>query len=145
MTNFLRLSLILLFRISCWCLITSNLEIANIVFGLVVCLMIPFGDFRKLQINALIPEVLLTLRLPIDMMKESFQLMLITHPKDLFVEEPVSSRARKGSKYAEFLDLFRITFTPMSLVTRRKDIDSWRVHIVTSGAPESTSKGEFQQ
>jgi hypothetical protein len=71
--------------------------------------------------------------------------MLMTRPKDLFVEESVSSRARKGSKYAEFLDLFRITFTPMSLVTRRKDIDSWRVHIVTSGAPESTSKGEFQQ
>ena len=107
--------------------------------------MIPFGDFRKLQINALIPEVLLTLRLPIDMIKESFQLMLITQPKDLFVEEPVSLRARRGSKYAEFLDLFRITFTPMSLVTRRKDVDSWRVHLVTSGALESTSKGGYQQ
>jgi multisubunit Na+/H+ antiporter MnhE subunit len=145
MTNFLRLCLILLFRISCWCLISSNLETANIIFGLVVCLIIPFGDFRKLQIKALIPEVLLTLRLPIDMMKESFQLMLISQPKDLFVEEPVSARACNGSKYAEFLDLFRITFTPMSLVTRRKDIDSWRVHLVSSAAPESTSKRDDQQ
>ena len=93
-------------------------------------LIIPFGDFRKLQLNALIPEILLTLRLPLDMMKESFQLMLIQHPKDSFVEEEVSSGAQNGSQYAEFLDLFRITFTPMSLVTRRISKKSWRVHLV---------------
>ena len=65
--------------------------------------------------------------------------MFISEPYDLFVEEPVSTRARKGSKYAEFLDLFRITFTPMSLVTRRKDVNSWRVHLV-SNSPKELSK-----
>lgn len=139
MTNFIRLSILLLFRLLCWCLVTSSFESSNIIFGLVVCVLIPFGDFRKLQLRALIPEILLTLRIPIDMMKESFQLMFISEPYDLFVEEPVSTRARKGSKYAEFLDLFRITFTPMSLVTRRKDVNSWRVHLV-SNSPKELSK-----
>mgnify|MGYP001180548305 FL=1 len=140
MTNFIRLSILLLFRLLCWCLVTSSFESSNIIFGLVVCVLIPFGDFRKLQLRALIPEILLTLRIPIDMMKESFQLMFISEPYDLFVEEPVSTRARKGSKYAELLDLFRITFTPMSLVTRRKDVNSWRVHLV-SNSPKELSKG----
>ena len=76
------------------------------------------------------------------MLKESFQLMLIPEPCDSFVEEPVSNRVRKGSKYAEFLDLFRITFTPMSLVTRRLDIDSWRVHLVTNSVNNSLDRGD---
>ena len=130
MANFLRLTLVLLFRLSCWCLITANLSQQNILFGVIVSLIIPFGDFRKLQLNALVPEILLTLRLPFDMIKESIQLMLIQNPKDKFVEESVSIRAQKGSQYAEFLDLFRITFTPMSLVTRRDSTNFWRVHLV---------------
>ena len=142
MANFLRLCLVLVFRLTCWCLVTSNLDLENILFGLLISILIPFGDFRKLQLNALIPEILLTLRLPIDMLKESIQLMFISEPCDLFVEEPVSNRARKGSKYAEFLDLFRITFTPMSLVTRRKDVDSWRVHLVVNSSEVNSEGGD---
>lgn len=141
MANFTRIVLVLLFRLSCWCLITSNLELRNIVFGLIVSCIIPFGDFRKLQLRALIPEILLTLRLPFDMLKESIQLMLIADPQDAFIEEPVSTRNKQGSKYAEFLDLFRITFTPMSLVTRRQSDDAWRVHIVESATKLESSGG----
>ena len=89
----------------------------------------------------MIPEILLTLRLPFDMLKESFQLMLIADPRDAFVEEAVSTRTKQGSKYAEFLDLFRITFTPMSLVTRRLNDDAWRVHIVESSTSLESSGG----
>ena len=141
MANFTRIVLVLLFRLSCWCLITSNLELRNIVFGLIVSCIIPFGDFRKLQLRALIPEILLTLRLPFDMLKESIQLMLIADPQDAFIEEPVTTRNKQGSKYAEFLDLFRITFTPMSLVTRRQSDDAWRVHIVESATKLESSGG----
>ena len=76
------------------------------------------------------------------MLKESIQLMFISEPCDSFVEEKVSDRARRGSKYAEFLDLFRITFTPMSLVTRRKDVDSWRVHLVVNSTEVNSEGGD---
>ena len=141
MANFTRIVLVLFFRLCCWCLVTSNLQLRNILFGLIVCFLIPFGDFRKLQLRALIPEILLTLRLPFDMLKESIQLMLITDPQDAFVEEAVSTRTKQGSRYAEFLDLFRITFTPMSLVTRRQSDDSWRVHIVEPATSLESSGG----
>lgn len=130
MANFTRLTLVLLFRITCWCLVTASLQLSNILIGLVVCILIPFGDFRKLKMNVLLPEILLILRLPYDMFKESLQLMLIKNPADDFTEEKVNIRARKGSNFSEFLDLFRITFTPMSLVTRRESCETWRVHRV---------------
>ena len=131
MANFSRLILVLIFRIICWCLVTSSLERTNLLIGLFICLLIPFGDFRKLKIHALIPELLLILRLPFDMIKESFQLLLIKDPVDDFQNEKINVRARNGSKFSEFFDLFRITFTPMSLVTRRDSSETWRVHVVT--------------
>jgi len=111
--------------------VTSSLERTNLLIGLFVCLLIPFGDFRKLKIHAIIPELLLILRLPFDMIKESFQLLLIKDPVDDFQNEKISVRARNGSRFSEFFDLFRITFTPMSLVTRRDSSETWRVHVVT--------------
>ena len=134
MANFTRLTLVLLFRITCWCLVTSSVETINLLIGLIVCLLIPFGDFRRLKMHALIPEILLILRLPYDMIKECFELMLISDPIDKFTEERVNIRATSGSKFAEFFDLFRITFTPMSLVTRRENSDVWRVHLVASAS-----------
>ena len=136
MANFIRLSLILLFRMSCWCLVTSSINASNILIGLLVCLMIPFGDFRKLRLNSLLPELLLTLRLPFDMLKESFQLMLILDPKDEFVDQAVSVNTKQGSVFGEFMDLFRITFTPMSLVARRRNLEYWKVHTVKSVSAE---------
>jgi hypothetical protein len=38
--------------------------------------------------------------------------------------------------------LFRITFTPMSLVTRRKDVDSWRVHHVVNSTEVNSEGGD---
>ena len=132
MGNFIRLTLVLFFRVICWCLVTSSLEVSNLLIGLVFCSIIPFGDFRKLKVRVLLPEILLICRLPYDMLKESLQLISIKDPVDNFRQEPMSKRAINGSKLAEFFDIFRITFTPMSLVTRRDDSDTWRVHVVTS-------------
>ena len=132
MGNFIRLTLVLFFRIICWCLVTSSLEASNLLIGLAFCSLIPFGDFRKLKVRVLIPEILLICRLPYDMLKESIQLISIKDPVDNFRQEPMSKRAINGSKLAEFFDIFRITFTPMSLVTSRDNSDTWRVHFVTS-------------
>ena len=140
MTNFFRLSLILLFRMTFWCLVTSSFELINILIGIVVCLLIPFGDFRKLKLYPLIYEILLTLRLPFDMIKESIQLIFISDPVDGFTEQKLTSRAQSGSRFSKFLDLFRMTFTPMTLVTRLENSETWRVHIVLSS---SNNNNEF--
>ena len=145
MTNFMRLSLILLFRLSLWSLVTASFHSNNILIGLVVCLLIPFGDFRKLKLSPLISEIFLTLRLPIDMIKESFQLILISDPVDDFTEESLSQRAMNGSRYSKFLDLFRMTFTPMTLVTRLEESETWRVHNVISASTQDSPQEVTKQ
>ena len=134
MTNFFRLCLILSFRMLFWCLVTASFEPKNILIGIVICLLIPFGDFRKLKLYPLISEILLTLRLPFDMIKESIQLIFISDPVDGFTQQKLTARAKSGSKFSKFLDLFRMTFTPMTLVTGLEDSETWRVHTVLSSS-----------
>lgn len=128
MTHFFRICIVLAFRLFCWCLVTSSFDAKNIFIGVIISSILPFGDFRKLQIRTLLPEIIKTLRLPFDMIKESFQLMMVRNPADFFVEEKVSRGTQLGSRFAEFMELFRITFTPMSLVVRRSDDLHWLVH-----------------
>ena len=70
------------------------------------------------------------------LLKESFQLMLILDPKDEFVDQAVSVNTKQGSVFGEFMDLFRTTFTPMSLVARRRNLEFWKVHTVKSSSAE---------
>ena len=112
----------------------------NLLFGGLICSLIPFGHYKRLKVRVLLPELLSSLRLPFDMLKESLELMMVKAPKDTLVAERVSAGTRIGSRFAEFLDLFRITFTPMSLVVRRMDGDHWLVHKSVRD-PSSTSGG----
>ena len=90
-------------------------------------------------------EILLTLRLPFDMIKESIQLILISDPVDDFTEESLSQRAMNGSRYSKFLDLFRMTFTPMTLVTRLEESETWRVHNVISASTQDSPQEVTKQ
>ena len=130
MTNFIRYLLTVGLKLMCWFLITGSLQPANLTLGLILCVILPPGSYKNLKIKALLPEIINSLSLPFLMIKESFELMLIQNPEDVFVEEEASHHAREGSVFAGFLDLFRITFTPMSLVTRRLNRSQWRVHMV---------------
>ena len=61
--------------------------------------------------------------------KESVDLIFLKNKEEVFVNQR-SSVEEDGSQFVNFLDLFRITLTPLSLVTRRKDRKSWRVHTI---------------
>ena len=69
MSNFLRICLVLLFRLDG--LVSAYREsFHNKYLAWDRCLCSDsFGDFRRLKLNALIPEILLTLRLPFDMLE----------------------------------------------------------------------------
>ena len=62
-------------------------------------------------------------------LKETLDLILIRNPGDYFIEQK-SVVSSNGSQFINFIDLLRITITPISLVTKRKDRDSWRVHVI---------------
>ena len=145
MTNFIRYLLTVSFKFLCWFLITGSLQASNIILGLVVCIILPPGSYKSLQIKAILPELIGSLSLPYSMIKESVELMLISKPKDHFVVEEASSYAKKGSIFAGFIDLFRITFTPMSLVTKRLNSSEWRVHTVKKILQSDDPSSSYQE
>ena len=141
MTNFIRYLLTVGFKLLCWFLITGSLQPTNLILGLILCVILPPGSYKNLKVKAILPEIFKSLSLPFLMIKESFELMLIQNPEDVFVEEEASYHAQEGSVFAGFLDLFRITFTPMSLVTRRLNRSQWRVHVVRESQNLDHHKG----
>ena len=145
MTNFIRYLLTVAFKFLCWFLITGSLQTSNVILGLVVCVILPPGSYKNLQVKAILPELIASLSLPYAMIKESVELMLINKPKDHFVVEEASAYAKKGSIFAGFIDLFRITFTPMSLVTRRLNASQWRVHTVKNFHQSDNPSSSYQE
>ena len=128
-TRFIKFFITIIFRTFIWCLITSNFNFVNILIGLIVSSIIPIGKFEKIDLFLLINQIFVTFLIIPQSLKETFNLILIRKPCDSFIVQKavVSSN---GSHFINFIDLLRITITPLSLVTRRFDKDSWRVHII---------------
>ena len=126
--SLIRLILILLFRTFLWGLITANFTEFNLVGGLVLSALIPMGNYKNLKMEAILPSIFKLVLVPIQMIKETFQLIFILNPEDVYTTENVSQQAQRGSKLARFIDVLVITSTPMSLVTGIKNENEWYTH-----------------
>ena len=126
--SLIRLILILLFRTFLWGLVTANFTEANLVGGLVLSALIPMGNYKNLKMEAILPSIYKLILVPIQMIKETFQLIFILDPVDVYTTENVSRQAQRGSKLAKFIDVLVITSTPMSLVTGIKNENEWYIH-----------------
>ena len=124
----IRLILILLFRTFLWGLVTANFTETNLLGGLVLSAIIPKGNYKNLKMEAIIPSIYKMILVPFQMIKETFQLIFILHPEDVYTTGIVDEQAQKGSKLARFIDVLVITSTPMSLVTGIKSEKEWYTH-----------------
>lgn len=126
--SLIRLILILLFRTFLWGLVTANFTESNLLGGLVLSAIIPKGNYKNLKMEAIIPSIYKMILVPIQMIKETIQLIFILHPEDVYTTGIVDEQAQKGSKLARFIDVLVITSTPMSLVTGIKSEKEWYTH-----------------
>jgi len=101
----------------------------NILIGLVISSVIPVGKFYNIDLYLVINQIFITLKIIPQSLIETFKLILIKNPSDSFIVQK-SVVSSNGSQFINFIDLLRITITPLSLVTRRMDNKSWRVHII---------------
>ena len=124
----IRLLTLLMFRTFLWGLITANFDQYNLLGGLVLSVIIPVGNYRNLKLKAILPAIIKLFIVPIQMLKETIELMLIRDPEDIDATEDKDENARKGSKLATFIDVLVITATPMSLVTGIQDEQTWKTH-----------------
>ena len=82
------------------------------------------------MIKALIPSVLTILKIFPSLFIETWQILRIRRPIDIFKKQSMCLNTLQGSKFAQFIQVIAITSTPMSIVTGQYDDKNWMVHIV---------------
>ena len=127
--NLIRYLSQILFRLLIWCLLTSNFRISNLIIGITISVILPNVRLPNLNLSFMAIELLKTIIAFPKSIKESVDLIFLKNKEEVFVNQR-SSVEEDGSQFVNFLDLFRITLTPLSLVTKRKDRKSWRVHTI---------------
>jgi multicomponent Na+:H+ antiporter subunit E len=117
----------LILRLVIWFLLTANLSVANIIIGVSVALLLPGGPkslgalkdwLRALgEVIVAVPQAYF----------EAFEIMLRPHRYEDFTLERVKPRRTPG---LIFLDIFLITFTPKTIVTKYHEDGWYEVHRV---------------
>lgn len=127
--KFLRYLTHILFRLLIWCFLTSNFEVSNLIMGIIISAFLPSMKLPNLKISLIFVEILKTLIAFPKAIQESLYLIFFRNKKEVFKNQK-SSVPENGNQFVNFLDLFRITLTPLTLVTRRTDNENWRVHTI---------------
>ena len=127
--NFIRYISQILFRLTIWCLLTSNFRFNNLIIGIIISIILPTVRLPNLNSYLIFTEIVKTLIAFPKAIQESLYLIFLRNKKEVFINQR-SAVPENGSQFINFLDLFRITLTPLTLVTKRKDKETWRVHTI---------------
>ena len=114
-------------RLTIWFLLTADLSVANIIIGVGIALLLPrsytspekLKDWLRVlwEIVIAIPQAYI----------EAFQIMLTPHNEEEIVRQRILPRRTPG---LIFLDIFLITFTPKTIVTKYDKQGWYEVHKV---------------
>ena len=114
-------------RLAIWFLLTADFSVANIIIGVSIALLLPrsytspekLKDWLRVlwEVVIAIPQAYL----------EAFQIMLRPHNEEKIVRQRVPPRRTPG---LVFLDIFLITFTPKTIVTKYDKQGWYEVHKV---------------
>jgi multicomponent Na+:H+ antiporter subunit E len=103
-------------RLLIWLLLSADLEAANVAIGLAVALALPLPRrHRQLPVSELGRSLLASLRaIPLAYL-EALQLLWHRPSRELEELQPVKYKAARPVAALVFLDVFRITLTPLTI------------------------------
>ena len=117
----------IILRLTIWFLLTADLGLANIIIGVAIALLLPrnytspgkLKDWIQVlwEIVVAVPQAYI----------EAIQIILRPHNYEDFVRQRIRPRRTSG---LIFLDIFLITFTPKTIVTKYDDEGWYEVHRV---------------
>ena len=117
-------------RLTIWFLLTADLSPANILIGFLIAFILP----RKLTKPRVIRDgfhILWEILIAIPQAYyEAFEMIFRPHQKEAIVQERIKPNRTPG---LIFLDIFLITFTPKTIVTKYKKAGWYEVHRVKAG------------
>jgi multicomponent Na+:H+ antiporter subunit E len=123
----------LILRLTIWFLLTSDLSLTNIVIGVVVALIIPRNATRSAPIREWLRTLWKSLIAVPQAYMEAIEIILRPHRYEEITLEKVLPHRTPG---LVFLDIFIITFTPKTIVTRYHKRGWYDVHWIRRRKPE---------
>ncbi|MCP9820771.1 Na+/H+ antiporter subunit E [Synechococcus sp. Cruz-9H2] len=126
------------FRLALWCLLTSDLSWLNLLIGLVVALLLPRARSRPLPLRALLLATSRSLLAIPQAYGEALRLIFAPAVEEREASEPATDRALP---LLVFLDVFRITLTPFTIVLGLEDDGRrYRIHSLMPASKQDGSR-----
>jgi multicomponent Na+:H+ antiporter subunit E len=120
----------LIFRLSIWFLLTSDVSLTNIIIGVTIALLLPRSQTSPERLKDWVKVIIkIFIAIPVAFI-EAFQIILHPHEQEEIVMEKVK---RKRSASLIFLDIFLITFTPKTIVMKYHQKGWYEVHKINPG------------
>jgi multicomponent Na+:H+ antiporter subunit E len=120
-------------RLTIWFLLTSDLSLANIVIGIVVALLIPRNVTRPASLREWSKALWKSVIAIPQAYLEAFEIIFKPHQEEEITLEKVLPNRTPG---LIFLDIFIITFTPKTIVTKYYERGWYKVHWIRRSKPE---------
>jgi multicomponent Na+:H+ antiporter subunit E len=112
-------------RMVIWLLLTANVSLINIVIGVAIALLLPRGYTSPDKLKDWVQVIIKTIvAIPVAYI-EAFEIIFRPHKHEEIILEQVK---RKRSPNLVFLDIFIITFTPKTIVTKYREEGWYEVH-----------------
>ena len=117
----------LILKLTIWFLLTADFSFPNILIGLAIALLLPSSKTYSGTIKEWL-RVLgkIVLAIP-QAYLEAIEIMFKPHQREDFICERVNP---KRSPALVFLDIFLITFTPKTIVTKYDELNGYEIHRV---------------
>ena len=103
------------FKLIIWFLLTADLSLPNILIGLAIAIFLPHGKISSSKLQEWIESFWEIIKAIPQAYKEAFEIMIFPHEKEDMIRENVNPKRPPG---LVFLDIFLITFTPKTIVTK---------------------------
>ena len=126
----------LILRLVIWFLLTADFSVANIVIGVAIALLLPRSYLKSAPLKdwlQTLGEIIMAIP---QAFIEAIEIMIRPHNEEYIVRERVKPRRTPG---LIFLDIFLITFTPKTIVTKYQEQGWYLVHRVKRKSKEITS------
>jgi multicomponent Na+:H+ antiporter subunit E len=117
----------IILRLVIWFLLTTDYSLPNILIGIAIAFLLPRGDTSRERLKDWLKMFWKILKAIPQAYLEAIQIMLRPHNYEEMVKERVKPRRTPG---LIFLDIFLITFTPKTIVTKYDEQGWYEVHKV---------------
>ena len=117
----------IILRLTIWFLLTADLSLPNIIMGIAIAFLLPHGYPSSGKLKDWLQMLWKILKAIPQAYLEAIEIMVRPHNREATVWERVKPRRTPG---LVFLDIFLITFTPKTIVTKYDYRGWYEVHQV---------------